>query len=341
MRLDNYQMGELDNMSLVSKSMAILTDVQEIAKNRVEKESNVLVRFELPFNSAFEEYFEKEGAEIKEQNPSYKELVFNDLMYSKIIEFSLGTKKTARTESLLQTAYREYRELVNDKVAVLKKEENANKLDLNGYIENDQVFNKIADLIEFIYIYRYNTRDTTKVLQYLNEIFIKKYGANFIQANMDVYQAIEMKIEKLKDITDKIKELETLIGSEDYKTIDFCVIFYWFYASGELKNLVYFMEKEKLPLIYRDHLAFLIMKRANIKSKNEKIIESTTKAKKVIKDILAKLNNRDLPVVSKKVLERLLFAGMDYFPDYFEPKVVKRIKDNVFNYIKLEKMKNA
>lgn len=341
MRIEHFMMDELENLPLEDKFMAILTDIQELAKQQVEKSSNVLVNFILPTKTAFEDFLKKEGKTLAESTPRYYELANHALAQKIITDFSLGAKKTDRQVKIFERAFSEYKALLEKKINFSTSAESEENGQLDGFIANPQIEEKIKDLTEFIYIYRYNKKDTTTVLNFLHTIFDKKHGAKFLQRNLEIYQAIEVKVESLIHIGDKTAALEALIENVNFKTIDFYVIFYWFYARGELKTLIHFLQKKDLPIDFRDYILELIQKRADMRSTDDKIFESTIKAKQLIKDVIGKLNGREIPVISKKAFEKLLLSGHNHFPDYFESKVMKRIKDNVYHYIKSEKMKDA
>jgi hypothetical protein len=98
--------------------------------------------------------------------------------------------------------------------------------------------------------------------------------------------------------------------------------------------------KEELPLSFREYILQLIMKRAEMKSEEDRVFDSVVRAKEMVKDIILKLNNREIPVISRNMFEKLMIAGARHFKDYFKTSVVNRIRNNVFNYIKSEMMKN-
>ncbi|HCL55610.1 MAG TPA: hypothetical protein DHW82_01185 [Spirochaetia bacterium] len=340
MRIDHLVLEELDKWDLPSKAMAILTDIQEISKNNIEKKTNVLERFEIPFKSAFVDFFNKEGKEIAEKSPDYLNLLHNEVFQQKIIDFSFGNKKTERKTNYFKDAFEEYIRLVEKKKNKAPEKEKKEKGFL-GKLNDSKLIPKIKDLVEFIYIYRYNTKNTEKVLEFLNSVYQKKYGPNFLQDNMDLYQFIETEIEGLGAIENKMKSIETSLKEDNYTTIHLIALIYWFYARADLASLMLLLEKIELDEVFREYIIELILKRCEMKSEDEKIQESFKKAKEMIKDIINKLNNNEIPVVSKGLFEKLIMYGIKYFPNFFELKVVSRIRQNVYNYIKAEKIKNG
>jgi hypothetical protein len=341
MRIEHFLMDELDQLSIYEKFMAMLTDVQEIAKKIVEKKSNILENFSIPFKTTIEEYFTKEGKEIAEQNPGFVALFQTVQIQELIVSYSLSDAKTTRKQAYIKEAMEEYKTLVENKVNSAKpKKENTNN-SLEGFIENESINAKMKDMVEFIYIYRYNQRETEKVLEFLNKVYQKKWGDNFLQNNMEIYQAVEVEVENLTNIEDKVKRLEDLIKEKQIHTVTFYCTFYGIYALGDYVNLFNFVANIGIPTLFREYLIELVLKRCEIKSDRDKIIKTINKTKEILKEIIIKLNSQEIPVVSKGLFEKMLIAGMKYFPNYFENKVVNRIRNNVYNYIKLEKIKNA
>lgn len=341
MRIDHFAINELEALSLIDKAMAILTDVQGIAKKIIEEKSNVIESFEMPFQSAFEEFFEKDGKPMKEEGQSsYLSMVKNPLLRQVVSDFSLGNKKSGRKELIFQQAFNQYEQIVDSKFS---KEEAGQPFDLTGYIEDSQTNEKIKDIVEFIYIYRYNTKDTDKVLKFLNMVYLKKYGDGFLQKNMDIYKLIEEEIETLLAISqeERLKKIEDKIEASLYSTIEFYPVFYWFYALGRLDYLLDFIKMTSLPPLHRDFIVELMMKRSEMKSESEKIVGTITLAREMVKDVIQKINNKEVPVISKKVFEKLLNLGVKFFPGYFKKPVVKRIRTTVFNYMKEDKMKEV
>lgn len=353
MRLDTQLMRELEALPLMDKVMAILSDIHEITKNIIEKKSNILETFEIPFKSAFQDFFDKEGKAIVEMNPSYLDLVINEIFQQKLIEYSLGDKKTARKEAYFKEAFKTYKEMIEKKVSTfspkenLAREKSGEEPKLSSYISDEKIIAKVKDLVEFIYIYRYNQKnneDSTKteeILKFLNTVYNKRHGDNFLQNNIDLYQQIEQVIESLAEIPDKTKRLETIINGLEWNTIELFSLVYWLYSRGEIAQIAAYLEETDLCENLREYIIDLILKRAETKSNNQKIKESVKKAREIVKDIISKLNDRTIPVISKAYFEKLVVGGVEYFPEYFKPTLVNRIKDNVYLYIKAEKIKNG
>ena len=158
---------------------------------------------------------------------------------------------------------------------------------------------------------------------------------------MDLYQNVEQKVEELARVHDKSGKLNELIKQEEIQTIDTYVIIYWFYSLGKLITIFELLTEKGLPDLLREYLLQLLLKRAEMKSKDSKIKDTVKKSKELIKDVILKLNNQEIPVFSKNVFEKLMISAVNYFPNYFKTSVIKRIRNNIYNYIKIEKLKDG
>lgn len=338
MKLDQKKAEDLDQLPLLDKCMMIVSDIQELAKQIIEKKSNVLESYESPTQKAFEDFFEKEGKNIKEQNPGYVALLSHPNFQQQVVEYSLGDKKTTRKASFIEEAFTAYRQLVVKKI--IESKDGKKPEDLHGVVENQKLLEKIKDMIEFIYIYRFNTRDTEVVLNYLNTFYDKKYGQGFLQNHMEIYQTVEELTEKLAHISDKVSRVEELISEETFKTVEVLTLLFFFYARGDLDNLMFFY-KTKMHLIGRDYIVELILKRAEIKGGGEKIQTTVEKAKELVNDMITKLNTRELPAISKTPFERLMNAAVRYHPESYRENVCSRLRTNIYAYMRSEKGKNG
>ncbi|HOJ50095.1 MAG TPA: hypothetical protein PKW55_04720 [Spirochaetota bacterium] len=338
MRIDHFSINELDAFEIEDQIMSILIDIQESVKEEIEKKSNVIETFYIPFRKTIEEFIEKKAKELKEKKLTYEEALNNETVVKFIIDTSLGEKKTERKVTLFEEHFNIYKKLIQEKK---KQEEEEKKLNLNSLITDEKVIEKIKDIIEFVYIYRFNKKDTEKVLNFLNDVYNKKYGGNFLQKNMTIYQIVESEIEDLINIENKVAYIKEMIESKDYKTIKIFTIFYWFYARGEIENLTYFLKEKEMMTYFRDYIIELIIKRSNLKAESEKIKESVKKSKEAIKEIVNKLNTREFGIISRNIFDKLMIEGAKHLPDYFNRKVAERLRESIYNYIKSEKLKDA
>lgn len=338
MRIDHFSIEELDSFEIEDKIMSILIDIQELVKEEIEKKLNVIETFYIPFRKTIEEFIEKKAKELKEKKLTYLEAVNNDIVKNFITETSLGEKKTERKVDIFQDHFNIYSKLIEDKK---KQEEEEKKLNLHSFIQDEKIIEKIKDIIEFVYIYRFNKKETEKVLDFLNRVYNQKYGTNFLQKNMTLYQAVEGEVENLINIENKVSYIKEILESKEYKTIIIMSVFYWFYARGELDNLIYFLREKDMPVYFRDYIVELFIKRSNLKADSEKIKESVKKAKEMLKEIVNKLNTREFGVISRTIFDKLMIEGSKQLPDYFNKKIVERIRESVYNYIKSEKIKDA
>lgn len=338
MRIDHFSTKELDEFEIEDIIMSILLDIQELVKEEIEKKLNVIETFYIPFRKTIEEFIEKKAKHLKETKIKYEEAINNDMIKQMIIDFSLGEKKTERKVTLFEENFNVYKRMFQDKK---KQEEEESKLNLNSFIQDNKLIEKIKDIIEFVYIYRFNKKDTEKVLDFLNNAYNKKYGGNFLQKNMRLYQAVEGEVENLINIEDKAGYLKEIVNSKDFKTIKILTVFYWFYARGEINDLVSFLKEKDMPIYFRDYIIELIIKRCNIKVESEKIKKNVKYTRDMLKEIINKLNTREFGIISKVTFDKLIIEGTKHFPDYFNKKVVERIRESVYNYIKSEKIKDA
>ncbi len=337
MKLNEKKAEELDSLPLLEKCMMIVADIQIIAKETIEKKSNVLESYESPTQQAFEEFFEKEGKNIKEQNPGYVALLSHPNFQQQVIDYSLGDKKTTRKANFITDAFTTYRQMVVKKV--IESKDGKKPEDFQGVIENPKLLEKVKDMIEFIYIYRFNTKETEVVLNYLNTFYNKKYGQGFLQNHMEIYQIVEELTEKLAHIPDKVSHLEEVISKDVFQTVEIFTLLFFFYARGDMENLMFFY-KPKMHLIGRDYVIDLILKRVEIKGGNDKVKTSVERAKEYVNEIINKLNSRELPVVSKNSFERLMNVAVRCFPDAYRENIANRLRTNIYSYMRSEKGKD-